>query len=304
MAYVPVPKDLARIKAKVISNLTKRQLFFFSLGALVGVPIFFRLKPRVTVSPATLTFGQKSVIEKTARTVYTRYFADRRADNMPTLTDLHAALIEIRDANPAYRDEDADNMAKAIAPYVHGAFNLFNHRTNVDVQNRLVCFDTKEAGSQLKTLAIHVIQDHVWGRVSANRAKKRATRYYIDEFHLLLKDEITAAYSAEIWKRFRKWGGIPTAITQNVKDLLNSKQAENIFENSDFILLLNQAPGDRAILAKLLNISPHQLSYVTHSGEGEGLIVYGDTILPFLDHFNKESRLYQVMTTKPGEINT
>ncbi len=93
-----------------------------------------------------------------------------------------------------------------------------------------------------------------------------------------------------------------TAITQNVKDLLNSKQAENIFENSDLILLLNQAPGDRAILAKLLNISPHQLSYVTHSGEGEGLIVYGDAILPFLDHFNKESRLYQVMTTKPGEI--
>ena len=116
---------------------------------------------------------------------------------------LHAALIEIRDANPTYRDEDADNMAKAIDPYVHGAFNLFNHRTNVDVQNRLVCFDTKEAGSQLKTLAMHVIQDHVWGRVSANRAQKRATRYYIDEFHLLLKDEITAAYSAEIWKRFR-----------------------------------------------------------------------------------------------------
>ncbi|MEN6637026.1 MAG: conjugal transfer protein TraE [Clostridiaceae bacterium] len=255
----------------------------------------------IIVSPGTLTFGQKSVIEKAARTVYTHYFSDRRADNMPTLTDLHAALIEIRDANPAYRDEDADNMAKAIDPYVHGAFNLFNHRTNVDVQNRLVCFDTKEAGSQLKTLAMHVIQDHVWGRVSANRTQKRATRYYIDEFHLLLKDEITAAYSAEIWKRFRKWGGIPTAITQNVKDLLNSKQAENIFENSDFILLLNQAPGDRAILAKLLNISPHQLSYVTHSGEGEGLIVYGDTILPFLDHFNKESRLYQVMTTKPGE---
>ena len=255
----------------------------------------------IIVSPGTLTFGQKSVIEKAARTVYTRYFSDRRADNMPTLTDLHDALIEIRDANPTYRDEDADNMAKAIDPYVHGAFNLFNHRTNVDVQNRLVCFDTKEAGSQLKTLAMHVIQDHVWGRVSANRAQKRATRYYIDEFHLLLKDEITAAYSAEIWKRFRKWGGIPTAITQNVKDLLNSKQAENIFENSDFILLLNQAPGDRAILAKLLNISPHQLSYVTHSGEGEGLIVYGDTILPFLDHFNKESRLYQVMTTKPGE---
>ncbi len=255
----------------------------------------------IIVSPGVLTFGQKSVIEKAARMVYTHYFEDPRPNSMPTLSELYAALTEIRDATAGHRDEDADNMAKAIDPYVHGTFNLFNHRTNVDVHNRLVCFDTKEAGSQLKTLAMHVIQDHVWGRVSANRARKKATRYYIDEFHLLLKDEITASYSAEIWKRFRKWGGIPTAITQNVKDLLNSKQAENIFENSDFILLLNQAPGDRAILAKLLNISPHQLSYVTHSGEGEGLIVYGDTILPFLDHFNKESRLYQVMTTKPGE---
>ena len=116
--------------------------------------------------------------------------------------------------------------------------------------------------------------------------------------HLLLREDQTAAYTVEIWKRFRKWGGMPTGITQNIKDLLASREIENIFENSDFILMLNQAVGDRSILAKQLNISPHQLSYVTHSGEGEGLIFYGNVILPFVDRFPKETMLYQVINTK------
>ena len=118
--------------------------------------------------------------------------------------------------------------------------------------------------------------------------------------HLLLREEQTAAYTVEIWKRFRKWGGIPTGITQNVKDLLSSREVENIFENSDFILMLNQASGDRQILAKQLNISPHQLSYVTHSGEGEGLLFYGNVILPFVDRFPR-GELYDLLTTKPQE---
>ena len=121
----------------------------------------------------------------------------------------------------------------------------------------------------------------------------------MDEFHLLLKEEQTAAYSVEIWKRFRKWKGIPTAITQNVKDLLASKEVENIFENSDFVYMLNQAPGDRKILSQQLGISPHQLSYVTHSGEGEGLLFYGNTIIPFVDRFPTDTELYRIMTTKP-----
>ena len=171
---------------------------------------------------------------------------------------------------------------------------------------------------------MHIVQDQVWNRVTENRFNKirlthdkdgeplsddilaslgqKATRYYMDEFHLLLKEEQTAAYSVEIWKRFRKWGGIPTGITQNVKDLLSSREVENIFENSDFIYMLNQAPGDRQILAKHLGISPHQLSYVTHSSEGEGLLFYGNTIIPFVDHFPKDTELYQIMTTKPQEV--
>ena len=147
-----------------------------------------------------------------------------------------------------------------------------------------------------------IVQDQVWNRVTVNRAEKKATRYYMDEFHLLLKEEQTAAYSVEIWKRFRKWGGIPTAITQNVKDLLSSREVENIFENSDFVLMLNQAQGDRAILAKQLNISPQQMKYVTHTEAGEGLIFYGNVVLPFVDRFPKDTELYRVMTTKPEEV--
>ena len=119
---------------------------------------------------------------------------------------------------------------------------------------------------------------------------------------LLLKEEQTAAYSVEIWKRFRKWGGIPTGITQNIKDLLASREIENIFENSDFVYMLNQAAGDREILAKKLGISPQQLSYVTHSGPGEGLIFYGNVILPFVDRFPQDTELYRIMTTKPEEV--
>jgi len=148
-----------------------------------------------------------------------------------------------------------------------------------------------------------VLQDQVWGRVTANRAAKRTTWFYQDEFHLMLKEEQTAAYSVEIWKRFRKWGGIPTALTQNVKDLLASREIENIFENSDFIYMLNQAAGDRQILAKQLGISTHQLSYVTHSNAGEGLLFYGNTIIPFSDKFPKDTgEIYGLLTSKPSEM--
>jgi len=171
-----------------------------------------------------------------------------------------------------------------------------------DIQNRLVCFDIKELGNQLKKIGMLIVQDQVWGRVTANRSAGKSTRYYIDEFHLLLKEEQTATYSVEIWKRFRKWGGLPTGITQNVKDLLRSPEIANILENSDFIYMLNQASDDRSILAQRLNISPHQLSYVTNSGEGEGLLFYGNVILPFIDRFPTDLELYRIMTTKLNEV--
>ena len=238
---------------------------------------------------------EKTVIDRCVRQIYQPYLNDPCPKNIPILGDLYEALLK-------QDEKEAHHIATALEIYVSGSLNVFNHRTNVDVNNRIVCYDIKELGKQLKKLGMLIVQDQVWGRVTANRAAGKATRYYMDEFHLLLKEEQTAAYSVEIWKRFRKWGGIPTGITQNVKDLLASREVENIFENSDFVYMLNQAGGDRQILAKQLNISPHQLSYVTHSGEGEGLLFYGNVILPFIDRFPKDTELYAVMTTKPNEM--
>ena len=238
---------------------------------------------------------EKTVIDRCVRLIYLPYLNDPCPENIPILGDLYEALLK-------QDEKEAHHIATALEIYVSGSLNVFNHRTNVDVNNRIVCYDIKELGKQLKKLGMLIVQDQVWGRVTANRAAGKSTRYYMDEFHLLLKEEQTAAYSVEIWKRFRKWGGIPTGITQNVKDLLSSREVENIFENSDFVYMLNQAGGDRQILAKQLNISPHQLSYVTHSGEGEGLLFYGNVILPFIDRFPKDTELYAVMTTKPNEI--
>ena len=237
---------------------------------------------------------EKTVIDRSVRLVYQEYLHDPSPDKMPILEDLYNVLS-------AQPEKEAARLASALELYVTGSLNVFNHRTNVDLNNRLVCFDIKALGKQLKKLGMLIVQDQVWNRVTINRNARKSTRYYVDEFHLLLKEAQTAAYSVEIWKRFRKWGGIPTGITQNVKDLLGSREIENIFENSDFVYLLNQAAGDREILAKKLTISPHQLSYVTNSNEGEGLLFYGNVIVPFVDKFPKDTNLYRIITTKPDE---
>ena len=237
---------------------------------------------------------EKTIIDRCVRMVYQDYLNDPKPENMPILGDLYDCLRK-------QEEKEAQFVATALEIYVTGSLNVFNHRTDVDVSNRVVCYDIKELGKQLKKIGMLIVQDQVWNRVTINREAQKSTRYYIDEFHLLLKEEQTAAYSVEIWKRFRKWGGIPTGITQNVKDLLASREVENIFENSDFIYMLNQAAGDRKILAQQLGISPHQLSYVTHSNAGEGLLFYGDTIVPFVDNFPKDTELYRLMTTRPSD---
>ncbi len=237
---------------------------------------------------------EKSIIDRCLQLVYMPYMADPINTPMPILEDLYNKVIE-------YGGEKAKHIADCMQIYVTGSLNVFNHRTNVDVHNRVVCYDTKELGNALKEFGMLVVQDQIWSRVSKNRDNRKSTRYYIDEMHLLLGKEQTANYTVEIWKRFRKWGGIPTGLTQNVKDFLCSPQVANIFENSDFVYLLNQAGGDREILAKQLNISPHQLSYVTNSGAGEGLLIYGSVIIPFIDHFPRDTELYRIMTTKLDE---
>jgi type IV secretory pathway VirB4 component len=238
---------------------------------------------------------QKSIIDQCVNKIYQKYFADPVPENMPILSDLSEALKENRNPEALY-------LADALELYVTGSLNVFNHHTNVDITNRFVCYNIKELGKNLRQLGMLIIQDQVWNTVTLNRGTKKSTWYYIDEFHLLLTKAQTAGYSVEIWKRFRKWGGIPTGITQNVKDLLLSMEIENIFENSEFVYMLKQSAGDRETLARKLNISSLQLGYIENSEQGAGLIKYGGIILPFKDKFPEDTTLYRVMTTKPDEI--
>ena len=248
----------------------------------------------LVVGEKKLSAEEISVIDRCLPILYKAYFENPISDNMPILEDLYNLLRK-------QEEEIGKKLAVEMEIYVKGSLNVFNHRTNVDTNNRVVCYDIKELGKQLKKIGMLIIQDQVWNRVTINRASKKATRYFVDEFHLLLKEPQTANYSIEIWKRFRKWGGMPTGLTQNIKDLLASPEIENIFDNTDFILMLNQAGTDRDTLAKKLNISKHQLSYVTNSNEGEGLIFYGNTIVPFIDQFPKNTKLYSLITTKLSE---
>ena len=196
---------------------------------------------------------------------------------------------------------EAVRLATALEIYVSGSLNVFNHETNVDLNRRLVCLDLKKLGAGLRTIAMLIMQDLVNSQVSMNFLRGIATWCYFDEFHVLLRDRLTASYCVAIWKMLRKKGCVPSALTQNVKDFLASPEIENIFENSDFLVLLSQAQGDRQILAKQLGISPHQLSYVTHTNSGEGLLFFGNTTIPFVDRFPQNTELYAIMTTRPED---
>ena len=277
------PMDLTLNYSEDDNPLTLKSDFILSLCELI------------VGGKAGLEPVEKTVIDRCVHMVYRDYLQDPSPEKMPVLGDLYELLRQQPEA-------EAQRIATALEIYVTGSLNVFNHRTNVKISSRIVCYIIKDLGKQLKKFGMQVVQDQVWGRVSENREAHKSTRLYVDEMHLLLREEQTAAYTVEIWKRFRKWGGIPTGITQNVKDLLSSREIENILENSDFIYMLNQAGGDRQILAKQLNISPHQLSYVTNSNAGEGLLFFGNVIIPFVDHFPKDTELYRLLTTRPEDL--
>ena len=237
---------------------------------------------------------EKGIIDECIRHIYDKYFENPVPENMPLLEDLYDALL-------AHKNPKAERIANSLVLYVHGSQNYFNHHTNVDSGNRIMCFDIRDLGNQLKELGMLIVQDAVWNRVSQNRERKIATRYYCDEFHLLLKEKQTAIYSVEIWKRFRKWGGIPTGLTQNVGDFLRSEEIEGILGNSDFVYLLNQNAKDQAILADKLGLSDKQLSYVTNSEPGSGLILFDNVVIPFVDKYPTDTKTYRIMNTKPEE---
>lgn len=244
---------------------------------------------------AGLTARQKTIVDKCVRIIYRPFIEDPIPENIPILEDLYNAFV---DTNKV----EGQELADALELYVSGSLNMFNNRTTIDTNNRLICFNIQELGSNLRELGMLVLQDHVWNKVTINRNRDKKTWYYMDEFHKLLAEEQTSNYSVEFWKRFRKWGGIPTGITQNVKDLLSSPKIETIIDNTDFVYLLNQAASDRAILQNKFEFSDYQANYITNSSEGEGLIVYSGIVLPFKDKFPHNNTLYPVMTTKPEEI--
>ena len=249
---------------------------------------------------AELDGDEVYIIDHCIKDIYEEFlYNDPVPEKMPVLEDFLNRLNDYADQNDAAR-----RIANCLQLYVTGSQNVFNHRTNVDMNNRVVCFDIKDLGTTLRKAGMLIVQNMVWTRVSTNRALKKATRYYVDEFHLLLKQLQTANYSVEIWKRFRKWGGIPTGLTQNVSDFLGSLAVENIVGNSDFIYMLNQHSGDQKILAEKLNISQHQLSFVNNSNAGEGLIFYGNVIIPFSDKYPTDTKTYAIMSTKPEEMQT
>jgi len=237
---------------------------------------------------------EKGIIDECIRDIYEDYFKNPVPENMPILEDLYNALLE-------HRNPKAERIANCLVLYVHGSQNYFNHRTNVDSNNRIVCFDIRDLSKQLKELGMLIVQDAVWNRVSMNRDRKISTRYYCDEFHVLLREKQTAIYSVEIWKRFRKWGGIPTGLTQNVGDFLRSEEIEGILGNSDFVYLLNQNAKDQKILADKLNLSQSQLQYVTNSESGSGLILFDNVVIPFVDKYPTDTKTYKIMSTRLDE---
>ena len=241
--------------------------------------------------------GDKSLIDDALENIYKPLMESHYTAPCPTIKDLWMALNN-------QRDKRSKEIALALRTFATGSMQAFAQPTNVDMSNRLICFNIQSLGEQLKPVAMLSMLEYINTAVMSNERNdpKAATWVYFDEIYLLLRDSLSANFLYTSWKRFRKYNAYATGITQNVKDLLSSREVENIFENSDFVYMLNQAGGDRQILAKQLGISTHQLSYVTHSGEGEGLLFYGSTILPFVDHFPKNTELYRIMTTKPQEL--
>lgn len=242
-----------------------------------------------------LTASEKTIIDRAVKLTYAHHFSNPKKYPVPTLVDFYEVLKK-------QPEVEAETIALSLELYVKGSLGVFSKPTNIDINNRLVCFDIKDLGKQLRTMGMLIVLDQIWNRITQNRAIGKRTWIYMDEIYLLFQNEYSANFLFELYKRARKWGAIPTGITQNVEDLLISDLARRMLSNSDFIIMMNQATTDRLELAQLLNISNEQLGYVTNANAGQGLLFSGNSIIPFIDKFPTNTRLYQMMTTKPDEI--
>ncbi|MBO0474622.1 ATP-binding protein [Enterococcus ureasiticus] len=239
-----------------------------------------------------LSSAQKTIIDRSCRRAYE--IAGIEGDRTLTLIDFFNVLKE-------QKEEEAQQLVIDLEIYIEGSLSVFSHETNVDINKRLVVYDIKDLGQQLKTMGMLVVLDQVWHRITKNRLEGVRTWLYIDEMQLLFTNEYSATYFFELWSRARKWGAIPTGITQNVETLLLSDLARRMLSNSDFVMMLNQAKSDREQLVRLFDISEEQEKYMVNTDEGSGLMIFGETTLPFFDRFPKETQLYKMMSTKPGE---
>ena len=237
---------------------------------------------------------ERTVIDRCVRLVYREMALGLEPEKTPLLQDLYEELLK-------QPEPEAQRVATALELYCTGSLNLFNHPTNVRTDNRVVCIVLKGMGENLRKIAMHITDEFVTQAVEDNFREGMATWCYFDEFHVLLRDQLTASYFVAVWKMLRKKGCVPSALTQNVKDLLASREIEAILDNTDFMVLLSQAQSDRAILAKQLGISEHQLSYITHSNSGEGLLFYGSVTIPFVDRFPR-GEIYDLLTTRPEDM--
>ena len=235
----------------------------------------------------------KSIIDRCTIRVFADYM-NGRSNNQPTLMQLRDELLN-------QPEPEAHDLALCLEMFTTGSLNAFAHQSNVDVNKRIISYDILELGEQMKSIGLLIMLDNIMNRVIENRRRGRYTRVYIDEAHLFFKNQYSADFLLKAWKRFRKYGGLLTGITQNISDCLNNETASGMLANSEFLLMLNQSPSDRKDLSELLNISDTQMSYITNAGAGRGLIKVGGSIVPFVNDFPTDTELYKLMSTKPGE---
>ncbi len=235
----------------------------------------------------------KSIIDRCAIKVYGPFLTNK-SDYMPTLADFRNELLK-------QPEEEAHDLALSLEIFTTGSLDAFAHQSDVNVNSRIVCYDILELGEQMKSIGLLIMLDNIFNRVMANRKRGKYTRVYVDEAHLYFKNPYSADFLLKCWKRFRKYGGLLTGITQNISDCLLNETARGMLANSEFLLLLNQSASDRRDLSELLNISDTQMGYITNAGAGRGLIKVGGSIVPFVNDFPTNTKLYKLMSTKPGE---
>lgn len=254
-----------------------------------------------TGSRYPLTPIQKSVIDRCVKNVYREYIRTLRAEGKSEDAKIVPTLRDFYEEVKLQPEPEAHNLALALEKFVEGTQNSFAFRTNVNVNNRFTIYNIKDIGTGMKSIGLQVCLDNIWNKMIANYKKGKRTWLYCDEFHLLTQTEISAKYTQQIWRRARKWNGIPTGITQQVEDMMKTEEGRAIIGNSEFVMMLSMNAYGRAQMQQMYNLTDAEMEYITSSGSGHGLIYNGKDIIPFVDEFPKDTKLYNAMTTKAGE---